>query len=121
MRFRKYLRIARQLSRNPPNSKQHIVVRAAFTGSTLCGFRLNTDVVHAEIRAMDAWPEADRLVVYRFNAADSERNERPSCSCFKCCPKIRGSKVTRVEYLSPLGPVCVKVEKLQPYNGKDRK
>jgi hypothetical protein len=118
VRFTRYLRIARQIGWAYPQPKAHVVVCAAFKGKKLLAVRTNTASEHAEARAIEAAPDADRLVVFRFNRADPERRARESCPCSKCCPIIRASKVRRVEYLSPLGPVVVKVKELEPYNGK---
>jgi hypothetical protein len=116
VKFLRHLRLARHLSLTCAAPKPHIVVCAAFEGKRLVAWRTNTETQHAEIRALEAAPDADRLVVYRFNRADASREARASCPCSRCCPKIRGSKVRRVEYLSPLGPVVVKVKELEPYN-----
>ena len=119
MRYNRFLRLARHLSlqSNQIPDKQHIVVVAAFVGKRLMAWRLNSESEHAEDRALQAVPDATRLVVFRFNRADLSRIDRPSCPCSKCCPKIRGSKVKKVEFMSPLGPAAVKVNDLKPYNG----
>lgn len=119
MRYERYLRIARALSLtgNLPD-KQHLVVCLAFIGKSLRAARLNSATEHAEMRALRAVPEAERLVVYRFNRADPARADRPSCPCWGCVPVIRASGVTKVEFMSPLGPVVVKCGSLQPYREK---
>lgn len=120
MRYNRFLRLARLLSKQEGAipDKQHIVVVAAFEGKRLVAWRLNSVDEHAEDRALQAVPKATRLVVFRFNRADPDRLDRPSCPCSKCCPKIRLSKVKKVEFMSPLGPAVVKVNDLKPYNGE---
>lgn len=122
MRYRDYLKHARIVSRGYAglNTKQHLVVCLAFDGRTLLDAHINTDLYHSEHRALKQCPDADRLVVYRFNRADASRLDRPSCPCFRCCPLIQRSNVRKVEFMSPLGPVVVKVSALEPYNGKDQ-
>ena len=117
MKWRKYLRLAQHTSRIRATPKPHIVVCAAFEGNTLVAIRENTEAEHAEIRVLAVAPNADRLVVWRFNRADPARTPRTSCPCVKCCARIRDSKARRVECYVGVGPAIVKVAELEPYNG----
>jgi tRNA(Arg) A34 adenosine deaminase TadA len=117
MRYRRFLRLARQLATDGPlPDKQHLVVAVAFTGKHPVAYRLNSEAEHAEVRALRAAPEADRIVVYRFNRADPLRVPRTSCPCSRCCPMLAKSRVKKVEYMGPFGPIVVKVQSLKPYN-----
>lgn len=99
-----------------PTPKQHIVIVAAYRGKRLLRWFWNTVTAHAEARALVSERSADRLVIYRFNRADPARLARPSGPCADCCKLIRKSGVRKVEYLSLLGPVVVKVGDYVPYN-----
>lgn len=116
MRWKRLLRFARNVSFVVPACKQHIVVCAAMNGKQVLQWFWNTPEYHAEDRALQTCPEADRLVVFRFNRADLKRDARPSGPCAACSKLIQKSGVRKVEYLSTLGPVVNKVQSYVPYN-----
>ena len=106
MKFYKYLRTAQKLSFTANNEKQHIVVCAAFTRSGPI-LLTNGDKIHAEARAIRGLDNIQRIVVYRFNRADSTRGPRTSCPCLKCQGLILSTGIKKVEYMTSLGPVVV--------------
>ncbi len=87
-----------------------------FEGKTSRVETVNSSTHHAEEIALRTQHSIDRLVVYRFNRQDPDKQPRTSCPCWSCVPLILASGVRKVEYMSPLGPVQCKIGDLKPYN-----